>query len=92
MKPKVRSQLETFSDTIKLPSDILAGAPIMTIMGKREICIENYKGIIEYTNELIRVQTKSGRIHIEGKHLNILYYTEDDMKITGCIQQIQFCD
>lgn len=92
MKRKAADHLESFSETINLPSDILAGASIMTIMGQREVCIENYKGIIEYTREKIRVQTKTGRIHIEGRGLNIKYYTGDDMKVTGFISTIQFLD
>ena len=75
---------------MKLPADILAGAPIITAMGRNEICLENYKGIIEYDGTVIKVQTKVCRICIEGKHLNILYFTEDEMHITGYIQAIYY--
>ncbi|MEG1459493.1 MAG: YabP/YqfC family sporulation protein, partial [Acetivibrio sp.] len=75
MKEKTVEIMEGISDTMKLPSDMLAGAPILSLIGQRQICIENYKGIIEYTEELIRVQTKIGRIHIRGNNLNIEYYT-----------------
>lgn len=90
MKQKTIEIMEGLSETMKLPSDILAGAPIMTLVGNRQVSIENYKGIIEYTEEQIRVQTKIGRIHIEGKRLNIEYYTVDDMRVTGNITMIQF--
>lgn len=92
MKQKTVEIMETISEKIKLPSDILAGAPLLSMAGQRELLIENYKGIIEYTEELIRVQTKIGRVHVEGKNLNIEYYTAEDMKITGYITTVQFCD
>lgn len=92
MKQKTVEIMEAISEKIKLPSDILAGAPLLSMAGQRQLLIENYKGIIEYTEELIRVQTKTGRIHVEGKNLNIEYYTADDMKITGYITAVQFCD
>ena len=60
--------------------------------GRNEICIENYRGILEYTDLLIRVQTKSGQIRLSGKNLQIEYYTNDEMKITGRIVQLEFTD
>lgn len=82
--------LEELSSRIHLPADILAGAPIITATGRNEICLENYKGIIEYNGNLIKVQTKLCKICIEGKQLNILYFTEDEMRITGYIQAIYY--
>jgi sporulation protein YqfC len=85
-----QSYLESLSNKIHIPSDIIAGAPIITATGRNEISLENYKGLIEFNNELIKIQTKQCRICIEGKQLNILYFTEDEMRITGYIQAIYY--
>ena len=84
------SYLEEISNKLHLPADMLAGAPIITATGRNEICLENYKGIIEYNGNLIKIQTKACKICIEGKELNILYFTEDEMRITGYIQAIYY--
>ena len=84
------THLEELSNRIHLPADILAGAPIITATGRNEICLENYKGIIEFNGSIIKVQTKHCKICIEGKQLNILYFTEDEMRITGYIQAIYY--
>jgi sporulation protein YqfC len=55
------------------------------------VCIENYRGIIEYTECLIRVQAKGKQIRLQGRHLQIEYYTNDEMKITGTICSLEFC-
>lgn len=89
LEPRL-SCLEELSNHLNLPADILAGAPIITATGRNQICLENYKGIIEYNGNLIKVQTKACKICIEGKELNILYFTEDEMKITGYIQAIYY--
>ena len=52
--------------------------------------LKNYRGIIEYTDTLIRVQTRAGQIRIQGKRLRIQYYTNDEMKITGRITSIEY--
>lgn len=88
--PPKLSHLEELSEHLHLPADILAGAPIITATGRNEINLENYKGIIEYDGNSIKVQAKSCKICIEGKKLNILYFTEDEMRITGYIEAIYY--
>ena len=53
----------------ELPKDVIMGMPVLTILGKNELCLENYRGIIEYTDSLVRIQTKTGQIRIFGKNL-----------------------
>lgn len=88
-----REQLaERFAEAASMPRDVVMGASVITITERNEICIENYRGILEYTDLLIRVQTKSGQIRLSGKNLQIEYYTNDEMKITGRIVQLEFTD
>lgn len=88
-----REQLaERFAEAASMPRDVVMGASVITITGRNEIYIENYRGILEYTDLLIRVQTKSGQIRLSGKNLQIEYYTNDEMKITGRIVQLEFTD
>lgn len=70
--------------------DIMYGAVIITAMGRGQVLVENYKGIIEYTQEKIRLQTKTCQVTIQGKRLLVEYYTNEEMKITGCIQGILY--
>lgn len=74
----------------ELPKDVVMGMPMLTMMGHMELCIENYRGIIEYTECLVRIQTKHGQIRIAGEHLRVDSYTNDEMKVTGCIHTIEY--
>lgn len=73
-----------------LPKDVVMGQPVVTVLGRMEMNIENYRGIIEYTDTLIRIQTKAGQIRVTGKNLRVDYYTNDDMKLTGRIEAIEY--
>lgn len=77
-------------ETLELPRDIMYGAVIVTATGRNQVLIENYKGIIEYTREKIRLQTKNCQVTVEGKSLLVEYYTNEEMKITGFIQGILY--
>ena len=70
--------------------DVVMGVPILTLTGHYEVNIENYRGILEYTEQLIRINVRSGQIRITGKSLEINYYTTTDMKITGKVEKIEY--
>jgi sporulation protein YqfC len=89
-KAERATYLEMISDSLKLPSDVLVGAPIITAFGRNEICIENYKSILEYNDNFIKILSKIGSIIIEGKNLKISYFTNDEMKITGLVHSISY--
>ncbi len=76
------------AEKLNIPEDISEGFPIVTITGNGEIYVENYKGIIEYGKQCIRIQTKIGRITFQGKNLEIVYYTNVDMKIVGELESV----
>lgn len=78
------------ADAANVPKDVLLGVPIVTVTGQLEVNVENYRGIIEYTDLLVRIKSKSGQIKISGKHLQIAYYTNDEMKITGHIEKVEY--
>lgn len=78
------------ADAANLPKDVVLGVPILTLTGHYEVNIENYRGILEYTEQLIRINVRSGQIRITGKSLEINYYTTTDMKITGKVEKIEY--
>ena len=50
--------------------------------------IENYKGILEYEEFYIKINTSIGNININGFNLNLEQVTEDDISVKGTIQSI----
>ena len=75
---------------LKFPKDLIYGTSLLSVTGSFEAFVENYKGILECCNDKILIQTNHGRIAFIGKNLCVDYYTNDEMKITGKINQIIF--
>ena len=73
-----------------VPKDVAMGIPILTITVTNDLCVENYRGMTESTDQIIRLQSKSGQIKITGKKLEVIYYTNDEMKIHGHIRTIEY--
>ena len=62
---------EQMTEALNLPKDLTLGAVILTITGKHEAYVENYMSLIEYKDEMIRIQTRTCKLEIHGTGLDI---------------------
>lgn len=87
--PKVNLK-EKVTEMLELPKEIVLNVPKLTMIGCRDLVIENYKGIIEYDNNRIRLNTGIGIIKIMGNGLIIKEITSEDILIEGEIISFEF--
>lgn len=87
---RVRGIRETVADTWGLPKDVIMNMPKLSVGGNREIYIENYKGILEYTSEEIRLSTTIGVVRILGKSLKIEKVRLTDIFISGYFRLVEY--
>lgn len=88
MEKRKRTSFRKIDDILEMPKEIYSDEPKLTITGFEELIIENYKGILEYEDYYIRINTFIGIININGFNLNLKKMTEDDLKIMGRIESI----
>ena len=78
-----------FNQMLEMPRELDSKEPKITIISFDEILIENYKGILEYEEFFIKVDTEIGTININGYKLTLEQLTEDDIGIKGIIKSIE---
>lgn len=91
--PRQRKRLDEIrrlGEEWSLPGEIIPGTVLIRSVGNRELYIENFQSILEYSDRLVRLQTKYYKLCIEGRQLCIRHYNRDDMKICGYIHCIRF--
>ena len=74
---------------LEMPREIDNKEPKITIISFDEIFIENYKGILEYEEFFIKVDTEIGIININGYKLTLEQITDEDIGIKGTIKSIE---
>ncbi len=89
--PPSPSAREKLADSLDISKEILLGAAKIVTIGNREMTVENYKGIVEYTNNCIRLTASPNDITISGDCLEIKTMTRDFLYITGKISSVSFC-
>jgi len=82
-------KINFIDDILEMPKEISSGIPKITMLGFEEMLIENYKGILEYEELYIRINTHIGVINIVGRDFNLKNLNEDDILITGVFEKIE---
>lgn len=89
MKKRRNNRFSSKIDEIlEVPREISSVNPKVTIIGFDEMLIENYKGILEYEEFYIKINTAIGNINVNGFNLNLEQVTEDDIAVKGKIESI----
>lgn len=70
------------SDEIKCAS--------VQILGTAQFTVSNYKGIIEYTDTMIRINTEDFVVSIAGSDFEIRYISDEEVCATGKIDSVEF--
>lgn len=86
---KNRNAISKIDKILEIPQEVCSNTPKMIITGFNELIIENFKGILEYEDYYVRVNTHVGIININGFELKLENMTNDDLKVTGKIEQIE---
>ena len=89
MKKPLENVKFNLSEALELPIDIMMDLPKLTVVGNMEASLLNDKGIIEYTKEIIRINTKSGVFKIVGENLEIKTIFSEEIIIIGLIENIE---
>lgn len=85
---KARSFLIRASHKLDLPADIIASVPRTELIGAEECRVEPQKGLLEYSEEKISVDTSVGVMTVYGRKLNIKRMNSTSITITGDLQRI----
>nr|WP_317357762.1 YabP/YqfC family sporulation protein [uncultured Tyzzerella sp.] len=86
----IKSIKDGLSEGIEIPSEIVLNVPLITVIGRSKIIIENFKNIVQYSNEIIKVNTSSGIFKIVGKNLFLKELNKNKISIKGILIQFEF--
>ena len=81
---------KNMTEALELPKEIMLGLPLISLLGREEVTIENYKGILEYDEESVRICTAAGTLRLSGKGLCLKQLTAECLVVTGALDGLEF--
>lgn len=79
---------ENLVTSLEIPRDLALKETVITVTGRHQVSVCNYRSIVRYEKEEIVLLTFRGRLVIQGKKLQIPVYTPEEMYIQGVITEI----
>jgi sporulation protein YqfC len=90
VESKKNKNKEAIIDKLRIPKELILDTPKIIVTGDREIIIENYKGIISFQKNEMKINSRVGVIKIEGSNFEILYIGGDTITISGEFKAIVY--
>lgn len=81
-------KINKLTQLLDIPRELDKKQTKITIVSFDEILIENYKGIMEYEEFYIKINTELGLVNINGFNLNLEQMTNEDIIVKGVINSI----
>lgn len=79
---------KSLQQVLDIPRELDKKQTKITIISFDEMLIENYRGLMEYEDFFIKINTEIGIININGFNLNLVQMTDEDVLVKGIINAI----
>ena len=86
--PKARKPSHPAAPALEWLSDISGRAARATAIGSRRILIENHTGILDFTDDQVRLSTASGPLCVYGQDLTLCEVRENALIVHGIIRRV----
>ncbi|MGI9950811.1 sporulation protein YqfC [Moorellaceae bacterium AZ2] len=73
---------------LDLPQDAVLDLPRLTLVGNSRLILENHRGLLVYSRELIRIKVTAGEIEIDGEDLMLRAVRPEAVAVEGTIRRI----
>ena len=87
---RMEQKMEQVADALDIPKEFLAGTGTIHIVGNSEITIEGQLSILEYSQEMIRLNTKEYIINITGTDFEVKDLGAEYIRITGKFRGVEY--
>lgn len=77
---------DNLARTLELPVELLGNVPRVTIIGSESVLVENYKSIVEYEKDRLRL---TNNLCVFGENLQVIEMTRDELIVVGKIKSVE---
>lgn len=75
---------------LELPQDVLQELPRITLIGNKELYIENHRGVLSFSSGQITIALAKGSLEIFGEGLMIRNILGQELAVEGSIGEIRY--
>jgi len=77
-------------EALDLPGDLVFNLPRLTLIGGKQLYIENHRGVVFFSPEQLQLELSHGSLEVEGSGLVIKEILPQEIVIEGRIVGIKY--
>lgn len=78
------------SDLLDLPQDVVFDLPRLTMIGNRQLYIENHQGVLDFSSDHLLLKLHVGHLHISGTQLVIRTISAAEVFVEGIVKDVRY--
>ena len=80
------------ADRLDLPPILAPDIPRMELYGNRAFYMDRHRGVLGYSTETVDINGGSVVVRITGRNLQLQAMTDEELRIDGIIEKIEFVE
>jgi sporulation protein YqfC len=90
MRSLTRTINKMTAKLLDLPQDVTSDLPRLTMIGNVQLYIENHRGVLHFSSDLLRLALSKGKLEVHGKQLVIRAIFSEEVFIEGIIDELKY--
>ena len=87
---KKQPAAERFTKALDIPLDVMLDLPKIEFSGRSGVTVENFRGILDYCENCLKVNTRIGIVEISGENIVIESITDEEVVVNGHFSGMRF--
>ena len=87
---KKRGLLTRAENVFDIAAGTLGNLPNITLYGTTLMEIDNFKSLLDFSQDTVRVNTTDGIVRIDGVNLHLAFMTDESISVKGNIRNLSF--
>lgn len=75
---------------LEVPQDVILDLPRLTMIGNMQLYIENHRGVLHFSSELLKLALGQGALEVRGENLVMRGIQTEEVFIEGKIHDIKY--
>lgn len=90
MQNKMSKVKKDLAEKLDIPRDVILNIPKIVIVGNDELTIENHQGILQFSDNFMRIKSNLGNIGIQGRDFEILFISGTTIVLSGVFKSVEY--
>jgi sporulation protein YqfC len=78
------------ANMLDVPQDVILDLPRVTMIGNMQLYIENHRGVLHFSDEMLKLGLSKGQLEVHGSNLVIRAILAEEVLVEGTVREMKY--